>query len=885
MLGCALSGAAHANECFTPLAWQPELQDTPLDADDNFIDDRLDEMPVGATSPVIVLLNRCGEPEDLDRLSDFGQIRLISKYVSLAILDDVSHADLTRLAADPIVAFIEQDGKGLLSLDVSNPAVRVRPSPDYSPDTVDEQYPAFDGTGINIAIVDSGVDDGGTGASGTVHDGLPGAKFVGGADCTSGTCVLGNPDDQHGHGTHVAGIALGTGAGSENVGIAPGAGLVDLQVANPDGSVPSSAVLAALELLLDRDDWDVRVANLSFQSGDSTGTDSWSVMVNRLVFEGIAVITAAGNCSNAGLALGCVLTPSPGAARDAVSTANQDDRGTIQRADDTINPDSMQGRTMQRKPDISAPGSNILSADSDTLSGYVPMSGTSMSAPHIAGCVARLIQAAPSIRPLSIRQLLLDTAEDFGPADWDIAWGQGSADCFAAMDQLMTTPGTDLRFEVYLGRAGEPTWWRSPNVYPVDPTVEEGEPNQIRAEVWNDGPNPVSDYSVRIGVYNFSNSDADYFVCEVSPGLLAPGGRTTVTCPYRPRVSGSPPGTVHACMKAEIVYSLDTDFGNNRAQHNVNIRQTASPARFRMEVVNPTDSVVTTVLTPTPKCGEGPSNCCDARTTPGCTDAACQAEICAQDPFCCTDQWDSFCVDSANSSNICVPGCLRDFSCPGWEANLSQTNLTLLPDDCPVPIEIELEPFDPTERTARFDIPVILEVQGSNCCEPGNQTGCSDHICEAIVCTRRPECCGGPWTDECASIAVTEPRCELGCADRVLDTGGVTAIAELGCQITDLTPSVGAGGEVLWFWDAASYSICPTVWDFVRGELPIIDGDFSSAQCIANDLIKQEFLDQEIPDPGSGFYYLARAGGDEPGTFNNGTQAADRDSALVQACP
>jgi len=74
-------------------------------------------------------------------------------------------------------------------------------------------------------------------------------------------------------------------------------------------------------------------------------------------------------------------------------------------------------------------------------------------------------------------------------------------------------------------------------------------------------------------------------------GSLASGDSLPVSCPWTPSVSGS--GTVHACLKAEIVYAFDSDYQNNCAQHNIQIEQAGSPARFRMEVVNPTGEDLT----------------------------------------------------------------------------------------------------------------------------------------------------------------------------------------------------------------------------------------------------------------------------------------------------
>ncbi len=100
-----------------------------------------------------------------------------------------------------------------------------------------------------------------------------------------------------------------------------------------------------------------------------------------------------------------------------------------------------------------------------------------------------------------------------------------------------------------------------------------------------------------MGAYYFSNGDLNYNICTVNvPGPLAPGGSMSVSLPWTPSISGPPPGTVHACLKAEIVTPFDTDYDNNCAQHNINIQQTSSPAHFHLRVVNPTGLNITVAL-------------------------------------------------------------------------------------------------------------------------------------------------------------------------------------------------------------------------------------------------------------------------------------------------
>jgi len=584
---------AQAIDCFTPRAWQPKLASTPLDTNVNYIADTVDAVAAGTTINAVISLNRCPTTADAAILASKGTVLFQSKYISAVVMTGTA-GNLRSLAAESFVAFVDEDRQFFATLDVSNPAIKVRTSATYAPNTIQDQY-GYQGTGINIAIIDTGVDNG-------VHADLPNVRFVGGYNTFTNT--IGDPDDDQGHGTHVAGIALGSGAVFQ--GIAPAAGLVDIKVLDATGAGTFAGILQGLEKLLDnRVAWNVRVANMSIGAcAPSNGTDSLSVMVNRMVYEGIVVTVAVGNSPNCSLPNFSHLIGPPGAADDAITVANSDDMGTIMRVDDMISPTSLQGPRSpdgdldtadELKPDIGAPGTNITSAQFNTANGYVVKSGSSMAAPHVAGCAALILQAQPTLTPLALKDLLIRTAEDRPPAGWDSAYGNGLIDCFAAVNQLTVSAKTDLKFTINTNSGGN--WWDSPDLYPTNASVVEGTPNIINAVVTNAGPLAVSGFKVSLGIYDFSNSQQDYHICTVTVGAVVPsGGTTTVSCPWTPSVSGTPPGSVHACLKAEIIYPYDLNFANNKAQHNILIKQTSSPANFTMSVANPTNENLTIQL-------------------------------------------------------------------------------------------------------------------------------------------------------------------------------------------------------------------------------------------------------------------------------------------------
>jgi len=775
---------AGAVECFTPARWQPKLMQTVMDENGNFLHDSLDALDPRYIVDVVVDLNRCADDVDLARLAAFGDIALAGEVVSFVVLERVAVARLAELVADPQVAFVEAEPATSPMLDVSRQVVRA--------DQVQMSY-GYDGTGVHIAILDTGVDDG-------THVGLPASAYVGGVDCsiTPPSCVLSaNPDDLASfgsHGTSVAGVALGRGGGDcpGCVGVAPRAGLVDVKVFGPQLPILPAVLGGMHAVIQDKQQLGIDVVNMSFANCLATdGTDIFSVLANEMVKRGMVAVTSVGNtvnCQNIPNPNANVI-PAPAGADDVIAVANAFDMNTLTLADDMIWWSSLTGPRIpdadldtldERKPELAAPGTLILTAQADSLVNYGLHTGTSLSAPHVAGCAALVLQAQPGMPPLAVKKLLLDESRDMGAPGWDGFWGNGMLDCMAAIDRLEQQEKTDLLFEVWDCRPGSPPCWTTPNLYAVDPTIEENEPNLVVAEVSNNGPATASNFLVKLGVYNFGNGNQDYHLCTVPVvGPLLAGHSIDVSCPYTPQLTGGG-SYVQASLKAEIIYPFDADFSNNRARRDVQIGQITISLALPMELVNFTDLPQTIRLD--------------------------VAEAC--------------CVNPGGPGGSCA--------CPGWAFRSSFDQIDLAPDDCSVPVMLELEAVDPDAlREARFDVTIV-----------GTDPAGSQTMLNGVTVGARLDCAPGPpqWLD-----------------------------------------------KVTLTWTGSSFRTCGDVYDVARGPLPIVNGDLSTADCIADDQAEGLWPADEIPGPGTGFYYLFRMGGPEPGTWNDGGEAEDRDPKLA-AC-
>ncbi|HYH08911.1 MAG TPA: S8 family serine peptidase [Thermoanaerobaculia bacterium] len=244
------------------------------------------------------------------------------------------------------------------------------------------------GDGITVAVIDTGID--------YTHPALAG-KVVGGWDFVNNDA---DAMDDFRHGTHVAGIIAAQSA--EVTGVAPGVKLLAYKVLNARGSGVTSDVIAAIERAMDpNNDGDTSdhadVINLSLGSAGHAD-DPGSRAVNRAVALGIVVVVSAGNEGE------FHRVGSPGVAESAITV------GAI-RSDNTIAEFSSRGPAAGSgaiKPDLVAPGVSITSTIPGGL--YMPLSGTSMAAPYVAGLAALLLEAHPDWTPARVKSALVNSA-------------------------------------------------------------------------------------------------------------------------------------------------------------------------------------------------------------------------------------------------------------------------------------------------------------------------------------------------------------------------------------------------------------------------------------------------------------------------------------------
>lgn len=391
------------------------------------------------------------------------------------------------------VVMVHQYGAVKFYGDIQTPNVKARNSSIY-PDAAWNF--GVTGKGVNIAMVDTGVDN--------EHPGLVG-KFVAGYDAvcylhTDPTCVaagLGaretdgsfDPDDGNQHGTACIGMSSATGieadgSQGEFYGSAPGSTLVDVRIGTDAGAGPFEnyvleqefyeSAMNGIQWIIDNKDtaWagvdeslhGIDIISLSWgitshEGGGSDGSDMHSMILDVAMEEGIVVSVAAGNDGpdNDGLS-------GMGSSDLSITVGATDDGNTITRDDDTIASYSSRGPRRDNgdgnplnelKPEVTAPGTNIIQAEGCVTSGgcnnllggdassntYTSRgSGTSYAAPAVSGILALMIEANPNLTAFEMKEILKFTAERKGEPTqpdvdpfWNRDFGWGLVDAYEAV--------------------------------------------------------------------------------------------------------------------------------------------------------------------------------------------------------------------------------------------------------------------------------------------------------------------------------------------------------------------------------------------------------------------------------------------------------------------
>ncbi|TDC53567.1 hypothetical protein E1212_05170 [Jiangella ureilytica] len=352
-----------------------------------YADDATGELPVIVTYDGAAARSAAGTAQRAEALpaSDATLPLPSIDGAAVEVAKDAAADFWAAVETDAAVDAVWLDGNVAATLDVSVPMVG-------APEAWEQ---GLDGTGTTVAVLDTGIDANHPDVAGSIAEQQ---DFTGGDD----------PTDRHGHGTHVAATVAGSGAGSDGArrGVAPSADLMIGKVLDDGGSGQDSWVIAGME-------WAARngadVVSMSLGGYPSDGTDPLSQAVNELTAEtGALFVIAGGNYGPGEYSL-----TNPGSADAALTVGN------VTKADELAASSGRGPRVGDHaiKPDITAPGTDIVAARAaGTAMGtpvdglYTSASGTSMATPHVAGAAAIVRQQHPDWTPEQVKAALVSTA-------------------------------------------------------------------------------------------------------------------------------------------------------------------------------------------------------------------------------------------------------------------------------------------------------------------------------------------------------------------------------------------------------------------------------------------------------------------------------------------
>jgi len=333
---------------------------------------------------------------------------------------------LRRLQADPDVAAIVPDREVAA---IGKPTGGGTTTGEVLPAGVNRvtRGNAYDGTGIGIAIVDTGADL----ANADLN--IAGTRF----SAVSATAM-----DDNGHGTHVAGIAAAIRNSVGVVGVAPGATIYPVKVLDRSGSGTDSSIIAGLNWIVEQVNagQKIKVANMSLGRPGTVGDNiTLQAAIQNVIKAGVVVVVSAGN--DCGTTVAATIPAAyPEVIAVGSTTAVQGKSGIKTFAGvtaDTASYFTTDGLPGGRQVDVSAPGEDqedvsragfLTSVGILSLKpggGTIRMSGTSMASPHVAGIAALIAGANPGATASSLKSAVLGSVDGAGALP-----NSGVTDCY-----------------------------------------------------------------------------------------------------------------------------------------------------------------------------------------------------------------------------------------------------------------------------------------------------------------------------------------------------------------------------------------------------------------------------------------------------------------------
>ncbi len=430
-----------------------------------FVVSELKQFSATQQADLIAYLEAMEAAGQVKNIRSFWVGNLVNAQVSPAVVQELaSRKDLARLDYDQVrqVLMTDDSRQGMYVIENDRTATSPNLAWNVTLVNADEVWDlGYTGEEVIVAVMDTGINYNHLDITDNMweHPDYPGFgyNFVNNSH---------NTMDLQGHGTHCAGTVAGTGAAGTGTGIAPGATIMNLQVLNASGGGTESGVWDGIQFAID---YGAHVMSLSLGWQHSWNPDRsmWRLTMNTALSAGVIAAVASGNEGQWG-------SPPPSQVRtpgDVPPPWTHPDQtapggnSAVVSVGSTTSSDALSGFSSKGpvtwqnvvpfndypynpgigliRPDVTAPGSDVLSLIHSNNTGYTTKSGTSMATPAVAGVMALILSKNPSLLPEEVNQILEETAIPFGPAGKNNQFGSGRVDALAA---ILGTPYMGVRY-------------------------------------------------------------------------------------------------------------------------------------------------------------------------------------------------------------------------------------------------------------------------------------------------------------------------------------------------------------------------------------------------------------------------------------------------------
>ena len=331
--------------------------------------------------------------KDIDKAIEYFKshnFKIIKTYKFInAICVELDMRDLDKITKSNYVNFVSSQAQVFAQVNIAKSIINVKTFYDNN----------FYGKGINVAIIDTGITN-------HIDFLFPTNRVIYFKDFTSNSEQ--NMYDDNGHGTFIAGVIASNGvAGAKQFsGVAPQCNLIILKALDKDGQSSSVEMLEAMQWVFDnKEKYNIDIVCMSFGAMPTSKLDPLMKGAEKLWDSGIVVVAAAGNSGPDKNTI-----KSPGTSRKIITVGSMDDcrndKGEYEIKNFKIADFSSRGPAFEfYKPDMVVSGVNLTSCG--IKSTYTKMSGTSVSAPLVAGVCCLIIERYNrKITPNQIKTML-----------------------------------------------------------------------------------------------------------------------------------------------------------------------------------------------------------------------------------------------------------------------------------------------------------------------------------------------------------------------------------------------------------------------------------------------------------------------------------------------